>query len=454
MTACMSAFPPVTEELVKRYDVPAPRYTSYPTAPEWKEDIGPAEYAAALKTAATLGPQAPLSLYVHIPFCKERCTFCGCNVVIARNQHTADKYLAMLAREMDQVAQLLGERNVLSQVHFGGGTPTFLDEEQLTTLWGAITRRFTVAHDAEVAIEVDPVVTTRGQLKLLRSFGFNRVSLGVQDLDPKVQKAIDRIQSEEETRSVLEYARSLGFTGINVDLIYGLPYQTQESWKRTLSQIVAMRPDRAAVYGFAYVPEQRTNQKRLPVAGIPRGAQKLDLFRTAWEAFTSAGYQHIGMDHFALPEDELGKAQSKRRLTRNFQGYTVKAEGDVVAVGASAISDVSGLYAQNARGLPHYYAAIEEGKLATERGFRCSEDDRRRRAVINGIMCNSWVDLGTTRGWERELSRLRALEGEGLVTVRGSEVELTPLGRIFVRNVACVFDAYLEHGERLFSRAV
>jgi oxygen-independent coproporphyrinogen-3 oxidase len=298
------------------------------------------------------------------------------------------------------------------------------------------------------------VVTTRGQLKLLRSFGFNRISLGVQDLDPKVQQAIDRIQSEEETRSVLEYARGLGYKGINVDLIYGLPYQTQESWKRTLAQIISMRPDRAAVYGFAYVPEQRTNQKRLPVMGIPRGAQKLELFRTAWEAFTEAGYRSIGMDHFAVPEDELGKAQAKRTLTRNFQGYSVKAAGDVIAVGASSISDVSGMYAQNARGLPHYYAAISEGKLATERGFRCSDDDRRRRGIINGIMCNGWVDLGTTAGFERELERLRGLQDEGLVNVRGSEIELTPLGRIFVRNVACVFDTYLAHGERIFSRAV
>jgi oxygen-independent coproporphyrinogen-3 oxidase len=450
----MSAFPPVTEELVRRYDVPAPRYTSYPTAPEWSEQIGPADLANALQAAGAQGPKAPLSLYVHIPFCKERCTFCGCNVVIARNQHTADRYIAMLAREMDSVVQPLGERTTLSQVHYGGGTPTFLDEKQLTSLWQSITRRFSIAPDAEVAVEVDPVVTTRGQLALLRSFGFNRISLGVQDLDPKVQKAIDRIQTEEETRSVLEYARGLGYGGINVDLIYGLPYQTQESWSATLQKVIAMRPDRAAVYGFAYVPEQRTNQKRLPVAGIPRGAAKLDLFRTAWEAFSGAGYRPIGMDHFALPDDELAKAQERRTLTRNFQGYTVKAAGDVVAIGASAISDVSGLYAQNARGLPHYYAAIGEGRLATERGFRCSDDDRRRRGIINSIMCNFWVDLGSTRGWDRELTRLGALEKEGLVTVRGSEIELTPLGRIFVRNVACVFDAYLGHGERVFSRAV
>ena len=451
----MPSFPPITEELVRRYDVPAPRYTSYPTAPEWSEAIGPADYAAALRKAGSLGAQAPLSLYVHIPFCKERCTFCGCNVVISRKQGTADKYLAMLAREMDEVAQHLGERRFLSQVHFGGGTPTFLDEKQLTALWQSITRRFTVLHDAEVAVEVDPVVTTREQLKLLRSFGFNRISLGVQDLDPKVQKAIDRIQTEEETRSVLEYARSLGFVGINVDLIYGLPYQTQESWSKTLEKVLAMKPDRAAVYGFAYVPDQRPNQKRLPVSGIPRGSEKLGLFRTAWEAFVSAGYSPIGMDHFARPDDELAHAQAKRTLTRNFQGYTVRAAGDVIALGASGISDVAGLYAQNARGLPHYYRAIEGGQLATERGFQCSADDRTRRDIINSIMCNFWVDLGGTAGWESELSRLRKLEGEGLLQIRGSEIELTPLGRIFVRNVACVFDAYLgAKAERPFSRAV
>ena len=448
-------FPPITDELVKRYDVPAPRYTSYPTAPEWRDSTGPADHAAALKAAGALGPSAPLSLYVHIPFCRERCTFCGCNVVISRKQSSADRYLAALAREMDEVAERLGERRFLSQIHFGGGTPTFLDERQLTTLWQSITRRFSVLPDAEVAIEVDPVVTSREQLKLLRSFGFNRISLGVQDLDPKVQQAIDRIQTEEETRAVLEFARGLGFTGINVDLIYGLPFQTPASWSQTIEKILSMKPDRAAVYGFAYVPEQRPNQKRLPVVGIPRGSAKLDLFRTAWEGFVQAGYSPIGMDHFARPEDELARAQAKRTLTRNFQGYTVRAAGDVVALGVSGISDVSGLYAQNTHGLPKYYASIEGGQLATERGFRCSADDRRRRNVINSIMCNFWVDLGSTSGWEREIERCRQLEGEGLLAVRGSEIELTPLGRIFVRNVACIFDAYLgAKADRPFSRAV
>ena len=453
----MAQFPLVTEELVQRYDVPAPRYTSYPTAPEWTEAVGPANFAAALQLAGTSAPDAPLSLYVHIPFCKERCTFCACNVVIARAQKTAERYLSMLAREMDQVSQHLGARRTLSQVHFGGGTPTFLDERQLTTLWQSITRRFTVLPGAEIAVEIDPVVTSRGQLELLRSFGFNRLSLGVQDLDPTVQQAIARIQGEEETRSVLEFARGLGFQGINVDLIYGLPFQTQASWTATLEKIIAMKPDRAAVYGFAYVPDQRTNQRRLPVANIPRGLPKLELFRTAWEAFVSAGYSPIGMDHFARADDELAIAQRKRTLTRNFQGYSVKAASEVIALGASAISDVSGLYAQNARGLPHYYSLIGEGVLATERGFRCSAQDLRRREIINSVMCNFWVDLGTTKGWERELSRLKVLEGEGLLTVRGSEIELTPLGRIFVRNVACAFDTYLNLGSavaRPFSRAV
>ena len=301
----MSAFPPVTEELVRRYDVPAPRYTSYPTAPEWSEQIGPADLAIALQAAGAQGPGAPLSLYVHIPFYKERCTFCGCNVVIARNQHTADRYIAMLAREMDAVAQPLGARRTLSQVHFGGGTPTFLDEKQLTALWQSITRRFSIAHDAEVAVEVDPVVTTRGQLALLRSFGFNRISLGVQDLDPKVQKAIDRIQTEEETRSVLEYARGLGYTGINVDLIYGLPRQTVAGFSATLDKTIDAAPDRIALYSYAHVPHLFKPQRRISEAELPSPDAKLAILELAIEKLTGAGYLYIGMDHFARPDDEL-----------------------------------------------------------------------------------------------------------------------------------------------------
>ncbi len=453
MVRGMATFPPVSPELLQRYDVPAPRYTSYPTAPSWNTEIGPAEYAAALKRAATR-PDAPLSLYVHIPFCSERCGFCACNVVITRSREKADKYLGIVAREMDAVQEHLGARKTVSQIHWGGGTPTFLDERQIETLWNAITRRFTLAPGAEVAIEVDPVVTTRGQIDLLRKLGFNRMSLGVQDLDPTVQQAIDRVQSVEETRATLEHARALGFSGINFDLIYGLPFQTRETWARTLAQVLEMRPDRLAVYSFAHVPDVRPNQRRLPINGIPQGAEKLALFRMAWEAFMNAGYQQIGMDHFAAPTDELAQAQSRRALGRNFQGYTVQSANEVVAFGTSAISDIGGIYAQNPHSLPHYQDAVAAGNLAVDRGIRLSEDDVLRRGIISQLMCNFYVDLSAVPGLDAEFARLADLEKEGFLTLRGRTIELTPLGRIFVRNVATVFDAHLPQQAPRFSRAV
>ncbi len=451
----MPEFPRVDDALLRRLDVPIPRYTSYPTAPVWTESVGRRAYAAALSEAGKQ-TDAPLSLYFHIPFCRERCSFCGCNVVISRSTAGADAYLGALVREMDAAAELLGDRRAVSQIHWGGGTPTFLEERQIEALWTAITRRFRVLPDAEVAIEIDPKVTRLSQLQLLRSLGFNRMSMGVQDLDPAVQEAISRIQTQEETRAMLEGARKLGFRGINFDLIYGLPRQTPQSWSRTLAQVIAMSPDRVAAYAFAHVPDVRPNQKRLPLAELPRGVDKLELFRIAWEAFTGAGYRPIGMDHFARPDDELAESQARRALTRNFQGYSVRAAADVVAFGVSAISDVGGVYAQNTHSIVRYKDSIAEGELTTERGFACSADDVRRRAIITQIMCNFHVDLGERAAQEfgGELIRMRELEKEGLVSVKGSEIEVTPLGRIFVRNVASIFDAYLGAGQQPFSRAV
>jgi len=448
-------FPVVDDTLLRRLDVPIPRYTSYPTAPIWTESIGRREYANAL-VQASQRPERPISLYFHIPFCRERCSFCGCNVVISRNSSAADSYLSAVIREMDTVAELLGGRTWVSQIHWGGGTPTFLQEKQIEVLWTAIARRFHILPDAEVAIEIDPKVTTRAQLSLLRSLGFNRMSMGVQDLDPDVQEAISRIQSVEETRDMLETARALGFRGINFDLIYGLPRQTPASWKRTLEQVLSMAPDRVAAYAFAHVPDVRPNQKRLPVVELPRGTAKLDLFRLAWEAFTSAGYRQIGMDHFARPDDELAQSQARRSLTRNFQGYSVRAETDVVAFGVSAISDVGGVYAQNSHSITRYKDSVDAGELASERGFICSADDVRRRAVITQLMCNFHVDLGEhgLTEFAPEMARLRELQDEGLVNLHGVEVDVTSLGRIFVRNVASVFDSYLCDGKRSFSRAV
>lgn len=453
----LAEVPNPSEELLSRYDVSGPRYTSYPTAPEWRQDFGPEALADRLVAAGARDSREPLSLYVHLPFCRSLCWYCGCNVVISRDAGAADRYIDHLVMELDLVAERLGPRKSLSQVHWGGGTPTFLDEAQLERLWTELTRRFRLLPDAEVAIEVHPAVTTPGQLSLLRQLGFNRVSMGLQDFDPRVQQATHRIQTPEQTGALLEHARALGFTGVNFDLIYGLPHQDAERWARTLETVLAMRPDRLAVYSFAYMPDVLKHQKRMPGDAIPSGRTKLELFRAAYAAFVEAGYRPIGMDHFAVPEDELARAQAGRRLGRNFQGYTVKAATDVVALGSTGISDVGGAYAQNVRPLPYYYERVARGLLATERGIALSDDDRKRRAVITQLMCNFWVDLGEegSRYFAPELERLHRFEDDGLVVRSGTQLELTCLGRLFVRNVAMVFDAYLSRAARpRFSRTV
>jgi len=445
----MSTFPPVNAAIIARYEQPGPRYTSYPTVPEWSRSFGAADYADKLSEAAREGALSPLSLYFHLPFCRHMCAFCGCNVVVTRDSTKADEYLSHLEGELALVAGHLGTRRSVSQLHLGGGTPTFLNEDQLARLWKAIQRHFSVKNDAELAVEANPVVTRSHQLKLLRSFGFNRLSMGVQDFDPEVQQAIERNQSFELTAGMVADARRIGFRGINLDLIYGLPLQTQAKWERTLRRMLEIRPERIAVYSFAHVPELKPHQKRLPTEQLPSGEAKLSLFRSAYNAFVGAGYQAIGMDHFALADDELAIAQNARTLWRNFQGYTVKRATDVIAFGISGISDVQGAYAQNLRPLPQYYRAVSGARFATVRGVLLSDDDLRRRSVITDLMCNFWVDLGPDglNYFHPELGQLRRLEEEGLLTLRGSEIALTSLGRVFVRNVAMVFDPYLRRAK-------
>lgn len=441
-------------QLLQRYDVPGPRYTSYPTVPEWTTDFSSDDYAARLEQAGRK-PGEPLSLYFHLPFCKSLCWYCGCNVVISKDPAAADRYIDHLIKEMDLARGKLGRRTRVSQLHWGGGTPTFLTELQIARLGYAITDRFGLTDDAEVSIEIHPAVTTPGQLTLLRRLGFNRISMGLQDFDPKVQEATNRIQTFEQTRALLEHARTLGFSGINFDLIYGLPFQNAERWEKTLEKVLELRPDRLAVYSFAFMPEVLKHQKRMPANELPRASDKLGLFRRARECFLAAGYVPIGMDHFALPEDELARAQRERRLGRNFQGYTVSAANDVVAFGASAISDVSGAYAQNVRQLSKYYERISRGRFATERGVVLTEDDVVRRRLIQQVMCNFWADLGSPQAFGPERERLRPLEKDGLVRIDGRDLEVTPLGQFFVRNVAMAFDARLwASGKARFSRTV
>ena len=447
----------ISEELVRRLDVAGPRYTSYPTVPEWNDRFGSDDFGAALERASAT-PDAPLSLYVHLPFCREMCRYCGCNVVATHDQTRADRYLDVIEREVQLAAAHLGKRRSVSRLHLGGGTPTFLDEQQLTRLWRILSDKFTLRADAEVALEIDPVVTRRSQLELLRGFGWSRVSLGVQDFDPRVQEAVARVQTLAETRAILDDARALGYRSINLDLIYGLPRQTLDSWSRTLAEVIALAPDRVAVFSFAYVPHLKPHQRLLPQVDLPTGATKLALYLRAHELLTAAGYLAVGMDHFARPEDPLGRAARAHTLWRDFQGYTNGWAGDTVGFGASSISDVGGAYAQNEHTLSAHAHSIGSGRFATQRGLILSDDDRRRRAVITQLLCNFEIDLGDeVARYRDELAALAPLEKDGLVEREGARLRVTPLGRLFVRNVAMVFDAYLDRAptqRRVFSRTV
>ncbi len=454
----------VSPELLKKYDRPGPRYTSYPTALEWAEDFGPADYAAALDRAAAQVDE-PLSVYVHLPFCHERCLFCGCNVIISKRHSISDEYLGYLYRETAMVAERLGARRQVQQLHWGGGTPTFLHVPQLEALFGELARHFTFAADAEIALEVDPRVTTHEQLVALRELGFNRISLGVQDLDPKVQAAIARNQTLDETRQLIDWSRALGFGGVNMDLIYGLPEQTPATWEATVQETIALRPDRLAVYSYAHLPDRLKHQRRIDHLPRPTGPQKYGLFARARQRFLEAGYRAIGMDHFALPEDELAVALDAHRLHRNFMGYSVVPGSDQLGLGVSAIGEVGGVYAQNEKRPALYHQAIGAGRFATMCGTRLSSDDAVRRWVIRQLMCNFRLAFAELhRRYEihyddyfaEEEAALAPLYEEGFLTRTPDGLVVQPLGQVFIRNVCMVFDAYrkLPDAAAGFSRTV
>jgi oxygen-independent coproporphyrinogen-3 oxidase len=452
--------------LIERYDRPGPRYTSYPTAVEFHTGFGVQEYGDRLAAAA--GADAPLSLYIHVPFCEERCAYCGCAVIATRKREVAATYLDYLEREIAMLAAALGSRRRVVQYHWGGGTPTYLSPEQILRLDSTVRRHFDIAADAEQAIEIDPRVTSHRQIALLRRLGFNRLSFGIQDFDENVQHAIHRRQSEAMTRELYWAARDAGFDSINFDLIYGLPLQTVESFTRTLASVVDLLPDRIAVYSYAHVPWMRPNQKAIDPLDLPDAGTKRRLLGAAIEAFSAAGYQSIGMDHFALPDDELAVAARERRLHRNFMGYTVRPAPDSVAIGVSAIGDVAGAFAQNHKSLARYYEAIDAGRFPIERGYALTPDDKIRRYAIGELMCNFHLDgrlleerFGVTLAeyFAAELEKLAAPGGpaaDGLITIEHDSVTVTPRGRLFVRNVCMVFDKYLaaHEGRPTFSRTV
>jgi oxygen-independent coproporphyrinogen-3 oxidase len=459
--------PRITLELLQKYDRPGPRYTSYPTAVEFTEAYGPDEYVARLAEANRT--EGTLSLYTHLPFCEHRCTFCGCHVVITRDEDVVEKYLRYLHREVDLLAAHLPRRRRVSQYHWGGGTPTHLAPRQIEALHAKMTSLFDLDPDGEIAIEADPRHTSHEQIALLRSIGFNRVSMGVQDFDPAVQEAVDRNQTEAQTKDLFEYCRAQGFHSINIDLIYGLPLQTMENFSKTIRSVVAMRPDRVALYSYAHVPWVRAQQKWIRPEDLPSPERKLQLFVMARDLFLDAGYAEIGMDHFAVPEDELATARRGRVLHRNFMGYTVRMGTDMVAVGISGIGDVRGSFSQNEKKLSTYYQALDAGRFPVERGYALDDDDRIRRELITRLMCNLWLDtreieaafgLDFASYFERELNALRRPDGpveHGFVVVAPDHLEVTGLGRLFVRNIAMEFDRYLrdkKHDGPTFSRTV
>lgn len=459
---------PVTPELLLRYDRPGPRYTSYPTAVEFHESYGEPQYLESLEEAARRKDE-PLSLYLHLPFCEERCTFCGCNVIITRKRDVAHHYLDYLHREIREVARRLAGRRKVVQYHWGGGTPTYHTPEEMRALQAVVNECFDIQPDAEMAIEVDPKVTTPEQIDTLKALGFNRLSMGVQDFTPAVQEIVNRHQTEAETRELYAHCRAVGFTSINFDLIYGLPLQTLPTFARNIESVVEMRPDRLAVYSFAHVPWIKGNQRTIDPVDLPSPELKMELFCLAREALLAAGYRAVGMDHFALPEDELSQAIEKRTLHRNFMGYTVKTAPDMIGLGVSSIGDVSGAYAQNTKKLTTYYSVLEEGRLPVERGYRLTVDDQIRRYVITQIMCNFHLEkraveerfaISFDTYFAPELKETTGPEGpvtHGFLTVSREALQVEPLGRLFVRNIAMIFDRYLKAktGDKpIFSRTV
>ncbi len=458
----------INEALLRRFDVSGPRYTSYPTADRFVEAFTIEQYQQALTQRAggsQVGGNTPLSLYVHIPFCESVCYYCACNKVITKHHDRATEYLQALVTEMDLTLEHLGRGAAVSQLHLGGGSPTFLSDAELSQLMQAMLERFRLAPGAEVSIEVDPRTVSVERLAHLRQLGFNRLSFGVQDFDPEVQKAVHRQQSYESVEALMVSARALGFESTNVDLIYGLPLQTPESFARTIEQVGALKPDRIALYGYAHLPQRFKPQRRINEAELPVAGDKVTMLAAAISGFERHGYSYIGMDHFALASDSLAVAKRQGRLHRNFQGYSTQPDCDLIALGVSAIGRVGASYSQNAKTLDEYYDALNQGQLPIQRGLALSRDDIVRRAVIMALMCQGRLEfesielahlLSFEQYFKPEMERIRELAEQGLVVLEPGAIQVTPMGWYFVRAVAMVFDRYLQadRSRERFSRII
>ncbi|HYD95816.1 MAG TPA: oxygen-independent coproporphyrinogen III oxidase [Noviherbaspirillum sp.] len=440
--------------LIRKMSQQGPRYTSYPTADRFTDQFGMGDYLQAVNSVRAMGARNPLSLYVHIPFCDKLCYYCACNKIITKNRSKAEEYLTYLKREIEIQGKLFADMNTVEQLHFGGGTPTYLSDAQMGELMAFLRKWFRFATDeaGEYSIEIDPRTVSPERVHSLRAQGFNRISFGVQDFDPDVQKAVNRIQPEECTLGVMQAARDAGFRSISIDLIYGLPKQTIITMGQTLTKVIAANPDRISIYNYAHMPALFKPQRRINEDELPSGETKLDMLSLCIKRLTDAGYVYIGMDHFAKPTDDLAVAQRQGRLHRNFQGYSTHAEAEMVSVGVSAISSVGSTYSQNEKTLEAYYERIEQGELPICRGIKLNVDDLLRRIIIQMLMCNFELSIKSlelaypitfANYFAAELDKLRTLEADGLLTIDSEWITVTPKGRLLIRNICMVFDRYL-----------
>ena len=451
-------------DLIQRYDLAGPRYTSYPTALQFHSQVSPFDLLHALRESRKA--QRPLSLYVHVPFCANICYYCACNKVITKDRGRTQPYLQRLEQEIQLIACHLDPKQKVEQLHFGGGTPTFLSHDELRQLMAHLRKHFNLLDDdsGDYGIEIDPGEADWSTMGLLRELGFNRVSIGLQDLDPDVQRAVNRLQSLEETRAVIDAARTLQFRSINIDLIYGLPRQTPDAFARTVDEVIRLQPDRLSVFNYAHLPERFMPQRRINTSDLPSAADKLLMLERTIAQLTGAGYRYIGMDHFALPDDELAIAQEESTLQRNFQGYTTHGHCDLIGLGVSAISQIGELYCQNTNDLTQYQHTLGSAQLATSRGLLCNQDDRIRREVIQQIICNLQLPFAYVeqrfnidfRGYFAPLwPSLEQMAADGLIALDNQQLTVLPAGRLLVRSVCMVFDAYLEQQNRQrFSRVI
>lgn len=452
----------VNLDLVKKYNKPGPRYTSYPTAPHFSESVGQDIWDEHIRLNNS-NSDRDLSLYYHLPFCDTLCWFCGCTVVVTRKQEQIETYINSLFKEIDLIKRRLHPDRNVTQIHFGGGTPTYLSPDQIRRFGNKLKQSFKLAADAEIGTEMDPRELTEEHIQALAEAGFNRASMGVQDFDPKVQKAVNRINSFDMVAQVIEWIRSNNFHSLNLDLIYGLPHQTRDTFEKTIDKILILNPDRLAVFNYAHVPWIKPHQKLIKEEHLPVPEEKLLMLKMIIERLTSAGYVYIGMDHFAKANDELTLAQKNKSLQRNFQGYSTKSGADIYAMGMSSISQLDGIYAQNYKELPTYYDRITVHQLAIEKGYVLSEDDKIRRDTIMRLMCDLELDftnmskrlgIDFAHYFRDSLERMDTFERDGLLIHEADKITMTDTGRLFLRNVAMEFDSYLEKSEARYSKTV